>query len=270
MRVALEVLFKNIALFFIDRKYRKFIFLAAKLGGSKRYVQKTITVDGMKLSIPDARSFIWQYHEIFTNEYYKINTESEKPLIIDCGSNVGSSVLFFKKEYPKSIIHAFEPDPNIFKYLVKNIESNGLKNIILNNKAVWKKNEELTFNSEGADGGAIDKIGDDSIKIEAIDLKEYLNQLNTIDLLKVDIEGAEYDVFQHIEPTLDKIKNIFVEIHSYPKSTQKLSTILQILESKGFRYYIQNESRRRAPFINNKADREMDMQLNVFAYRSLK
>src|SRR5688572_14359002 len=79
----------------------------------------------------DARCFYDSYLEIWKDEIYKFNPSSENPVIIDCGANMGVSVLFFAKEYPKARIIAFEPDAAIYDVLQKNIASFHLNHVEL-------------------------------------------------------------------------------------------------------------------------------------------
>ena len=88
-----------------------------------------------------------------------------------------------------------------------------------------------------------------------------------VDLLKIDIEGAEYEVLKDCEDTLDNVENIFIEYHSWNNSPQKLSEILAILEKNNFRYYISSICGRSHPFINTGLDQNMDLQLNIFGVR---
>jgi hypothetical protein len=88
-------------------------------------------------------------------------------------------------------------------------------------------------------------------------------------MLKIDIEGAEYDVLKDCSSSLDKVKNIFIEYHSYVNCVQKLSEILEILEKNNFRYFIKPVNDREKPLINrkNKFNPNMDLQLNIYGYK---
>jgi len=269
MRIAATEFLKNIALFFIDSRYRKFIWLSLKLGFTKRYTETSTSISGLKFQIPDALSFLWQYHEIFYSESYKFKPKNVNPVIFDCGANVGTSVMYFRKHYPSAVIKAFEPDKKIFSYLEHNILNNKIKDIELFNAAVWKENTTLNFAGDGADGGQIDTKNKGNTDVQAIRLKDLLEKEKSIDLLKIDIEGAEYEVFEDCKNSLSRIHNIFVECHSFLNNAQEIHKILNIFHQNGFRYFIQNESNRTSPFYNKKrnADVSMDMQLNIFAYK---
>jgi tRNA1(Val) A37 N6-methylase TrmN6 len=71
---------------------------------------------------------------IFSKNYLSITLKNPYPYIIDCGSHIGISIMFFKKHYPDSTILSFEPDPDIFQLLKKNITINKLNNVTLINK----------------------------------------------------------------------------------------------------------------------------------------
>ena len=111
------------------KKYLKIRRLRKLLKGSRYVKGSFVDYQGYIFHYPDQQSFAWTYLELFLNESYKFIPRSEKndPIIIDCGANIGVSVVYFKKLFPKSKIIAFEPDPFLFKYLKKNIEKNGLK-----------------------------------------------------------------------------------------------------------------------------------------------
>ena len=81
-------------------------------------------------------AFYYAYKDIFNVGIYEFSPGNKNPLIIDCGSNMGLSILFFSKEYPNSRIIAFEPDESVLPYLERDIESQNLLNVELHKKAV--------------------------------------------------------------------------------------------------------------------------------------
>ncbi|GAB6182728.1 FkbM family methyltransferase [Thermodesulfovibrio hydrogeniphilus] len=249
---------------------REFQRLYDKWGGVKRYERvNDVKFLRFKFDIPDLPSFIWQFKEIFVDEIYKFNSNSEQPVIFDCGANVGLSCVYFKRIFPNAKIIAFEADPIIADILKSNLLKNGINDVEIINKAVWVDYNGVEFSMEGADGGSImDDVN--KVKVESIRLKDFLEKEERIDLLKIDIEGAEYDVLLDCKDSLGNVKNIFVEYHSWNSCPQKLSEILHILETNGFRYYIENIGKRRHPFLNHFRDAKMDLQLNIFGYRDEK
>jgi hypothetical protein len=89
-------------------------------------------------------------------------------------------------------------------------------------------------------------------------------------MLKMDIEGAEIEVLKDCYGSLSNVRNLFVEFHCYVGQPQRLSEITKVLEAAGFRYFIMQPENRSRPFLNktNKFNSEMDLQLNIFAYRT--
>ena len=222
------------------------------------------TLFGKPFYVVDGASFVSAYKEIFGNDIYTFRAASSSPYIIDCGANVGVSVLYFKERYPNAEIIAFEPDPGIFKTLEKNVFVKKLGNIPLLNKAVWDADTALSFASDGADGGRIsEKAG---IPVEAVRLAPFLNR--SVDFLKIDIEGAEDVVLKDSEPHLKNVKNLFVEYHSRTGSPQPLADILGMLTRVGFRYHLKSATeKQKTPFVSRTSKDGFDNQLNIFAYR---
>lgn len=253
-------------LFKKKKKYHKeYKRIFEKYKSQERFVEKIIELDGVKFKVPDVVSFAYQVKDIFYDESYKFKSEIDNPLIYDCGANVGTSVLYFKKLFPNSIIKAFEADKKIFNYLMQNIKD--LKDIQSFNNAVWINNDELCFNSEGADSGSLINDFECKQKVKAIRLKEFLQAEEKIDFLKIDIEGAETDVIVDCEDELKKVGNLYVEYHSIVDKKQTLDKILSAMANAGFNYHLQNVIHQNHPFIENSVYNNMDLQVNIFGYR---
>jgi FkbM family methyltransferase len=268
MNPSLVYRLKGFHTFFTNSNERKFFWMSLRYGSRKRFSPVQINFLQFKFELPDALSFIWQFKEIFVEEYYRFETNSKIPVIYDCGANVGTSCAFFKFFYPHSKIVAFEPNPNISEYLMKNIAANSFKNIEVVKKAVWINNDGLALGLEDADGSSM-HIENNITQVESVRLKNYIDEEETIDMLKMDIEGAEVEVLMDCKNSLRNVKNIFVEFHSYKNNPQKLSALLAVLEESGFRYFILQPENRSKPFLNrsNKSNPGMDLQINIFAFR---
>ncbi len=235
---------------------------------TSRFTEMELKLFGKKILVPDSASLLFLVKELFEFEIYRFKANTKEPLIIDCGANIGLSIIYFKQLYPNAKIIAFEPDPKIFNYLERNIASFGFEGIGLVNKALWGSETELEFYSEGADGGRIKEAGDKEkiVKIRTEKLSKYLHQ--KVDFLKLDIEGAEYEVLGECKDLLKNVENIFVEYHSFVGKRQNLWEILKILEESGFRYYIEHIGVKSAhPFENISDYVGFDNQLNIFGYR---
>lgn len=207
------------------------------------------------------------YREIFEQEIYAFRAHSKTPFIVDCGANIGLSILYFKKIYPMCRIVAFEPDPNVFSVLERNIQNSGYKDITLIRRALWSSETSLNFMSEGADGGRVSRANDTGNKVvQTVRLRDHIK--HPVDFLKLDIEGAETEVLIDCADLLDNVENLFVEYHSFDEEPQTLNTIIGVLADAGFRLHIHPPFTSPQPFLYRNVNLSMDMQLNIFAFRS--
>jgi len=267
VRLFIEEIFRMPYKFFTNRNYRTYLKLLLLYGSKTRYIHTAISLFGKKIFVPDCRSFLPQFRDIYVEENYKFNTNSESPVIIDCGANLGLSTIYFSNLFPASKIFSFEPDAEIFKLLSKNISVFNKNNVELRNEAVWINDSEIQMSNDGADGGSLVYSNKSSI-VKAIRLKEFLNNFKKIDMLKIDIEGAETEVILDCKDSLNNVNNLFIEYHSHQSENQQLSNILSVLESNNFRYFIKEGMKRELPFINtNKTYSGIDLMLNIYAIK---
>ncbi len=239
--------------------------------------------------------FLHSVEEIFIQEVYRFETTNPQPIIVDCGANWGLSIIYFKSKFPRSIILAYEADLNIYKIASDNLSAFNFTNVALHNSAVWDRDGNLMFSSEGGVGGSVAALPVDAneenfesapegswvgnyntyfgvhkrtkIKVKAFRLKNLLRRYSLIDFLKVDIEGAEYNVIMDCARELRRVDKMFIEYHSTPGHPQTLDEILKVIRKSGFRYYIKEASNNYVhPFIRDK-DVFYDLQLNIFCFR---
>lgn len=231
--------------------------------------QKIFYSSDLKIHYKRPYELLHSYNEIFYREIYKFNTDIEAPLIIDCGSNIGLSVLYFKSIYPKSHIIAFEPDEENFRILQTNTEANSLTHLDLYKKAVWIKDGNISFQSKGSEASRIMvQTPDTNHTVSAIRLSSLLSNIDSVQFLKIDIEGAEYEVIKDCTDQLKKIDNLFLEYHGKVEEIIKLNEILSIISNAGFDVYIENAATSlSSPFIEKRSVNPYDVQLNLYCYR---
>ena len=263
MNYALKVLLKEPYRLLKETNGRKFLSLCMRLSNKKRHEKMSVRFYDQEIQLADTWSFLWQFHDIFFRKVYDFKSQSDHPLIIDCGTNIGVSVIRFKKLFPKAEIIGFEPDSEIFQIACNNLKA--FENVTLHNKAVWEHSNGVLFSTNEADPGRVD--GDKGFRVESIRLKELLDTYQSIDFLKLDIEGGEFVVIEDCAESLRHVKFIFIEIHTFKDQEQKISRIIQILEKAGFRYYIENENVQPKPFLDRWkiTSSGMDVQLNMYA-----
>ncbi len=193
-------------LFLLASKFRK-----NKLG--------PLQVKGIKhpVTLSNFNCDVTTFFQIFYAREYQIKNKSACNVIIDCGANVGLSAVWFANTYPDAKIIAIEPDPNNFLSLQNNTRY--YPNIVCLNKAVWPYETSVTVCDQGTGSWSLQtmeakKVGDNDI--DAISISTLMAQFNIkfIDILKIDIEGAEKELFsQNYEPWLSKTGLIAIELH---------------------------------------------------------
>lgn len=253
----------------IDESYNKYssiISYAEYLELKNNSAKTDSLVFGKKIKITDSFWYLHSLNELFVEEVYKFTSDIENPRIIDCGSNIGLSILYFKKLFPKAVITGFEPDNDICSIAKFNLEQFNITDIDLQQKAVWINNDPLIFAKVGSlSGHFVDEEAENTISIETVRLKDYLQE--KVDFLKIDIEGPEFDIIKDCEDSLHNVENIFVEYHSFAENPQMIGELLIYLKAAGFKTYIKEAwENMKNPFIEKKGP-HFDLQLNIFGYR---
>lgn len=234
-----------------------------------RYSDGFVNLFGRPFRYLDTHSLTYTVDHIFNRGVYAFDSDSKTPLIIDAGANVGVSLLYFKRRFPRSRVICFEPDPKVFSALEMNVRTYEIENCELHRAALWSDNRVLEFCSEGADAGAISEVGGSGtpILVRALDLLPFLQE-QTVDFLKMDIEGAEVEVLKACQSGLKNVQRIFIEYHSFEGSNQRLAELFQILEDAGFRMHLNHAGLySKQPMLGVKAYLGMDMQFDLFGYR---
>jgi len=164
---------------------------------------------------------------------------NEQSVILDVGANVGKFTSIFARY--KCEVHAFEPTKCTFNILKNRF--NNITNVICNNNACWIKNEPMKLYHHElsnyndiywSDGNSLIKektnvLENNYEEIESIDLSEYIFNLNKeIDLIKMDVEGAEIDLINHLIDTnaINKVKYLICETHEKKNKFLKEKTSL--------------------------------------------
>jgi FkbM family methyltransferase len=266
----------------------------AALEAAPPFVRGTSDLVGFPLTYTHPQSFAVQFESLFQREDYAIRSPDQAPIIFDCGANIGLATIYWLGRFPRARITCFEPDPTIAGVLRDNllaaqralrlpageptpdaVTSDGVFSAVVGTTrvieaAVWVEEGSLSFTEQGAGGG---HLGGGALTVPTVRLADYLaahraSSSHPIDLLKIDIEGAEVDVLLDCEPHLADVAALFVEFHSIVGRPQRLSELTGALERAGFRLAIETEFTSVHPFLALDAHAAMDMQLNIYAHRS--
>ena len=195
--------------------------------------------------------FVGLFTEIFFKESYYLTPTEEPIRVIDCGANIGVSLLYIKTRAPPARVTCFEPHPAARAVLEKNISANKWGNDVqVFPFALGKEKGSVEFfvtdkvatSSDGSVANYLEKRGRklNSYTVDVDVLSSYIN--GAIDFLKIDIEGPEFDVLEELasQKKLHLIAEIQLEYHYIPDAyTRPLSALLALLEKEGFHTFVQ-------------------------------
>jgi len=212
--------------------------LQQKLVNVGRHETGAVSINGWQLSYVDAPALISCYETIVVKRWNDFIARCEDPYILDCGANIGITVLQYKKLYPKARIVAFEPDKAICEVLRRNLNANGAEDVEVIEAAVWTGNGPHSFLSEGADGSRLvdkssDSDGGTKYDVQTVRLADYLDR-NHVDFIKLDIEGSESDVLLDCGDRLRNVGSMAIEFHLMSHTPGRLGSALQVLTDAGF------------------------------------
>ncbi len=232
---------------------------------------RSATIVGFEMRFLDYGLLSYLYNEIFLGNEYFFTAENDHPYIIDCGSNIGMSVFYFKMLYPHSRILAFEPGEEAFVCLEENVKNNHLLDSVEVHKAALLNKEGTVdfFYDSGSLGSLVmstkqERWPKQRRSVEATPLSKHIGE--EVDFLKIDIEGAELEVIEELSNSgkLSYVKQMIIEYHHHIiRESDDFSRVLSVLEDSGFGYQIGSHLGR--PF-----KREQFQNILVYAYRKKK
>jgi FkbM family methyltransferase len=220
----------------------KHFFLAGLL---KRPLTRE-SIFGYQIHFFDYHIFATLFEELYVAEVYYFSATSPEPLIVDCGSNIGLAVLYFKRLYPKCRVIAFEPDRATFEMLERNVRANNLADVTLVQKALYDSVGSVPFFISPEQPGLLvqstrkeNLASSQETMVETEMLSTYLSE--PVDFLKMDIEGAEDHVLKDLNETgkLALVREIVLEYHHHLTPREdKLGVFLKTLEQTNFGYQL--------------------------------
>jgi FkbM family methyltransferase len=196
-------------------------------------------------SLRNKTSDIATFYQCIYNEEYCIDIDFEPQTIIDLGANIGLTTAFFKKKYPNSKIICVEPETSNFELLKKNLKD--LPNIHFYNTGVWNKSTNLIIEDKGLGhyGYTVKESETESTNsFKAIGISEIIDEhnLEKIDILKVDIEGSEKELFSNnFEQWLPKVRVLIIELHDRMKPNCA-KTVFDALNKYNYTFTIKGEN----------------------------
>jgi len=157
------------------------------------------------------------FAEIFVDGAWDIPQLPRDPaVIVDCGANVGFASLFFARRWPRARILAIEPEPANFAALCANLRL--VPNVTPIHAAIWPRDEPLTIADAKADPWAFQvrpwQNGEATVRGISFDTLIREHALESVDLLKIDVEGAERELFAAADLAwMEHVRTLAVELH---------------------------------------------------------
>lgn len=219
--------------------------LKAFLGTSQEL--HTLSVGRCRISFENIHDFVGLFSEIFFKDTYYLRKTTEPIRIVDCGANIGISLLYFKMRAPNATVLCFEPNPGARTILEKNIAQNQWSDTVTVLPYALSQSKGTTdfYVKTGSASGSDASMANvfeahakkaSKISVETDTLSTYLTE--PVELLKMDIEGPELVVLEELESAgaFSSIRQIQLEYH-YMKGhfTRPLSDLLTLLERNGYR-----------------------------------
>jgi FkbM family methyltransferase len=155
------------------------------------------------------------FRQVIMNGEYDMSLPITPRVIIDAGANIGLASLYFHNRFSHATIYAMEPDHKNYQALQQQVGD--IAAIKTFQVALWKEKEMLSLQSAGADAWGIQvKAGKENADVQGIDLTAFMQEqkIEQIDLLKIDIEGAELELFQaSYAYWLKRTRIMVIELH---------------------------------------------------------
>jgi len=167
------------------------------------------------------------FYQIFDDREYEVKFDFEPKVIVDCGANVGLTSVYLKNRYPDATIIAVEPERGNYEQLVKNTAA--YPDIHCLHAGIWNKTAYLKIKDVGLGNWGfiteeVDQEGEDTVK--AISINKIMEQfgLDKIDVLKIDIESSEKELFEkNYELWVPRVNVIIMELHDKMKKGCSMS-----------------------------------------------
>jgi len=189
---------------------------------------------------------IWSVKETFLDSFYTRYGVSIQNgwKVLDIGAGVGDFSLYAAYGNPQTVVYAYEPFPDSYKLMIKNLTMNAIDNVMAFQQAIWSQNGRLALDLSAGEPLQIMSKGPelageyrDAITVQAYSLDQVLqnHEIGVVNLLKMDCEGAEYAILLGASgQVIAKIERIIMEYHDMD-TEHNHQVLVSFLEKMGFK-----------------------------------
>jgi len=215
------------------------VFLIARTRLLGKPVDIEVQAEGLRhpISLRLRTTDVSVFEEIIVNGEYSIDPPQPPRVIVDAGANIGLTSIYFANRFPQARILSIEPERANFEMLRRNTRA--YPNVVPILGALWRENMPLQLSDPGTGSWGFQtrerrdgEGGDGSVPGLTIDLLMQTYGCDAIDVLKVDIEGAEKEVFESPSAWIDRVGLIMVELHDRTKDGCSRSVYLATRDFK--------------------------------------
>ncbi|HUP90476.1 MAG TPA: FkbM family methyltransferase [Longimicrobiales bacterium] len=212
---------KRFLLRLLPRTHHDYLYWARRYFGLRfalRSYPRLLLTGLVRVPVPEGQVFIrggttdmFVYKEIFIDRAYDVSVRNCPRFIIDAGAHIGLGTVFFATRFPEAAIVAIEPAPANFSLLRRNLQR--LRNVTTVEGGLWGENGRLEItNPEASPWAFILRSGGDIRAYTVDDLRQQAGAAR-IDILKMDIEGAEVEVLDTSESWINLVDVFILELH---------------------------------------------------------
>ena len=219
-----------------SRDYLRFALRASRRWGSD--APGSVCLVGQRMEYANQTHAVFLVHELFVNGAYAFDASSPAPRIIDAGANIGMAVVFFKMLYPDAHVTAYEPEPETFAMLERNVAMNALAGVELVNAAVGDRLGTAVLYTDASAGSISASLdagwgGESSRTVQMVQLSESIEA--PVDFLKLDVEGAEYAVVRDLVASgrIAWVREAVIEFHEVTTEPDGVASLVEALQGAG-------------------------------------
>ncbi len=186
------------------------------------------------------------FRQVFMDLEYSYSYKTKNvTTIVDVGANIGMFTRFIRERYPNSNIFCIEPEPSNFEQLKINVKEDDKTFLI--NKAIWTDNLGVNMaidDKYGEWGARVSSTKNELTKVGSITMNDLVKDYNlkNIDILKIDVEGAEKFIFEKNLSWMNKVNTLIIELHDFMEAGSSNSFFEALSNMKPYTFSIKGEN----------------------------
>jgi FkbM family methyltransferase len=193
----------------------------------------TMQPEGKVFKFSSARRVIDDHDTMEMPGIFPRQLPSQRPVLMDCGCDVGLTSMLLSRRFPNAIIHGFEADPDKARMARENLDAFGNDQVSFYHKAVWIKQGSVVFERELRDGAT------DQLQVPSIRLGDFLAE-TPVDLMRLNVGQATYKLIEDCGNDLRNVRHLVIRYPSLGKDRNEFVLLLTELSALGFSLQVKN------------------------------